>query len=93
MAWKPISYNSKSNLCFDTIALRGFAGLYLLSIDGLAEAGERMTSSEAFTGAFPVGLRMGASFNRCVKHITSRKPSLLKNRFEYLLSALSKNSF
>lgn len=39
-----------------TIALRGFAGLYFLSIDGLAEAGERRASGDAFTGAFPAGL-------------------------------------
>jgi hypothetical protein len=50
-----------------TIARRGFAGLYFLLIDGLAEAGERRASLDAFTGAFPAGLRMEFSSNRCVK--------------------------
>lgn len=61
-----------------TIARRGFAGLYFLSIDGLAEAGERRASLDAFTGAFPAGLRMEVSSNICVKDTANRKPSLPK---------------
>lgn len=64
-----------------TIARRGFAGLYFLSIDGLAEARERRASLDAFTGAFPAGLRMEVSSNRCVKHTASRKPSLPKKTY------------
>lgn len=44
--WK----RNRKEMASTTIARKGFAGLYFLSIDGLAEAGELRASLDAFTG-------------------------------------------
>lgn len=41
---------NRKEMASTTIARKGFAGLYFLSIDGLAEAGELRGSIDAFTG-------------------------------------------
>lgn len=46
----PCSHPSLDIEASTTIARKGFAGLYFLSIDGLAEAGELRGSLDAFTG-------------------------------------------
>lgn len=86
---------NRKEMASTTIARRGFAGLYFLSIDGREEAGERRASLDAFHLQAPSRLGFEWRFHQISvsKILLIANLIFRKKLFAYLLSALSKNSF